>query len=391
MTLKRKLHTLYVKHDGQFKTLSKIALSQIVLKIIHLQRTGSRINSIHAELGNIIIGSVSATDITEALNLLQKEKKIHQKHGKYYINPESASELTESSLEIEQLHQYVHEKYFAGTKSKSENVKAWFQDTVIKFFETFSFEWFHQVTYRGKHTSNNVPNLTDTLTEVLNNAKGIEEDDKEWLKKQFNKFIDSEEDKENLLFWQYGISMFASRLITAKKYADEISVEMFRNSKFILDTNILMILDLDGHELSPALKTLEKVLAELNISPCYFGHTREEYVRAMTWRRAETIRVFSNFDMSVLKVSDCPFIRTALNRGCQTEEDLNVMFEQLIDIPQLFHKTLPIQKLEYSELNDAIEAGENDAELKAAINQVYHKRTKRDKRENPITHDAGMI
>jgi hypothetical protein len=39
--MKRELHTLYIKHDSQFKTLSKIALSQLILKIVYIKGDGT--------------------------------------------------------------------------------------------------------------------------------------------------------------------------------------------------------------------------------------------------------------------------------------------------------------------------------------------------------------
>lgn len=391
MNMKRQLHTLYVKHDGQFKTLSKMALGQMIAKIIHLQINGARLNTIKAGLEAAIVGSVDMKDISASLQLLIREKKVSLKNGKYYITPVHQNELKEAENENNELHEYVLNKYFNAAASKKEDIKNWFQDTTIKFFETFSFEWFHHVTYKGTKFSDNIPNLRETLTEVLNNARGIHEEDKEWLKKQYNKFIDSEETNESLLFWQYGISMFSSRLITARNYADEISVEMFKDCKFILDTNILMVLDLEGHELSASFKALEKVFKSLNITPCYFGITREEYTRAMNWRKTETIRVFNNYEVSVLRESDCPFIQTAIKRHCTTEEDLNRMFDQLFDIPEYFHKELPIKRYEFKELNENIELGQSDDKLKSDINEIFKKRTNKDKRLNPVTHDAGMI
>ncbi len=391
MNMKRQLHTLYIKHDGQFKTLSKMALGQVIVKLIHLQKNGARLNTIQSELQSILTNPISAEDVLQSLQLLEREKKISAKLGKYYLTSEMRVELKTAEDENERLHKYVLKKYFAKAQSKEDDIRGWFQDTTIRFFETFSFEWFHQMTYKGKNVSNNVPNLKETLIDILNNAKGIVEEDKEWLKVQYNKFIDSEDINENLLFWQYGISMFASRLITARNYADEMSIDMFKDSRFILDTNILMILDLEGHELSSSLKTLEKVLKSLNIIPCYFGITREEYLRAMNHRKIETIKVFNNYTLPVLQVSDCPFIQTAIKRCCVKEEDLNRMFDGLMDMPQRFHEDLRIDKYEYGELNEVIEMGQNDTELKIKINEVFKKRTKKDKRENPLSHDAGML
>jgi hypothetical protein len=205
------------------------------------------------------------------------------------------------------------------------------------------------------------------------------------------KFIDSEDSEDNLLFWYYGISMFSSRLITARNYADGMTVEMFKDSKFILDTNVLMILDLEEHELSTSLGSLETILEQLAISPVYLNTTREEYLRAMDWRRTETINVFENFKLNVLQSSDCPFIQTALRRGCQNGDDVKRMFETLMDMPKVFNDSLPIKCYDYAELNEAIEAGKQNADIKNQINETYKKRTKRDKRENPLSHDAGVI
>jgi hypothetical protein len=62
-----------------------------------------------------------------------------------------------------------------------------------------------------------------------------------------------------------------------------------------------------------------------------------------------------------------------------------------MDIPNKFHDSLTINKIEYSELEDAIIEARSDEDLKSIINEIYHKRTNRDKRENPIEHDAGLI
>ena len=229
------------------------------------------------------------------------------------------------------------------------------------------------------------------LDKSLLNNKEINSDDKEWIKLQFIKFIDSDDADDNLLFWYYGISMFSSRLITARNYADGITIEMFKNSKFILDTNILMILDLEEHELSTSLESLETILEQLNITPVYLNTTREEYIRAMDWRRSETIKVFENYNIKVLQSSDCPFIQTALRRGCSSGEDVKRMFETLIDLPRVFNDSLVIECYDYPELSEAIEIGQQNTGLKSALNETYKRRTNRDKREKPLAHDAGVV
>lgn len=389
--MKRELHTIYIKHDNQFKTLSKIALSQLILKIVHIKGDGTSLKQIESELSTVLTSSVSKKDVEDAIRVLVKESKLHVKSNRHFIHQDYKEQITSEVNANKLLLSKVLNKYFGKAESNRNEIENWFNDAVICFFEKYSFEWFQQITYKGKNGSNSVPNIQEILDSSLLNNSNIKEADKEWLKAQFVKFIDSEDSDDNLLFWYYGISMFSSRLITARNYADGMTIEMFKGSKFILDTNVLMILDLEEHELSTSLESLETILEQLAISPVYLNTTREEYLRAMDWRRTETIKVFENFKLNVLQSSDCPFIQTALRRGCRNDEDVKRMFEKLMDLPKVFNDSLPIICYDYAELSEAIEAGKQNDAIKNQINETYKKRTNRDKRSNPLSHDAGMI
>lgn len=389
--MKRQLHTLYIKHDSQFKTLSKIALSQLILKIVYLKGGGIQLNQIETELSTVLSSPVSRKDVEEAIRVLVKSSKLNAKANRHFIHNDYKDDLSKEIEGNKNLFTKILDKYFAKAVSEKQDIEDWFNDTAICFFEKYSFEWFQQVAYKGKNGSNKVSNIHEILDNVLLNNTSIKNEDREWLKIQFVKFIDSEDADDNLLFWYYGISMFSSRLITARNYADGITIEMFKDSKFILDTNILMILDLEEHELSDSLESLETIFEQLNISPVYLHTTRDEYLGAMDWKRTEAINVFDNFRLNVLKSSDCPFIQTALKRGCKNSDDIKTMFDSLMDLPSVFNDSLPIKMHDYTELSDAVEYGRNDSVLKTKINETYRKRTGKDKKEKALLHDAGLI
>lgn len=389
--MKNELHALYIKHDGQFKTLSKIALSQLILKVVFLKGDGSTSKHIESELSSVLTSNISSKDIEEALKMLRNSKKLNFKNGRYFIHQDYKGQLVSEVESSRSLFSKVIDRYFAKAESKKENVEGWFRETIICFFEKYSYEWFHQIAYRGKNGSNVVPNLGEIVDQILLNNAKIKHADREWLRQQFFKFIDSDDPEDNLLFWYYGISMFSARLITARNFADSETIEMFKDSKFILDTNILMILDLEEHELSKSLNSLEKILAQLNISTVYFFSTRDEYLRAMDWRRNRTIEVFDNYNLTVLQSSDCPFIQTALRRACVNSDDVKQMFDQMMDIPKTFNETLDVKMCDYPELDEAVKRGMEDEGLKEKIQQTYRKLTGRDKRDRPVTHDAGLI
>ncbi len=385
------LHTLFIKHDNQFKTLSKIALSGVITKILYPRHNGARIQHIKAELSKVLSSAVSQQDVEQALQTLINKKKVHHKSGKYFIKDDFRLKLKEEVEQNQKLLDKTIHKYFSKAETNIEIIKEWFSNTIVLFFERYSFDWFYQVTSKSKKKETNLTNINELITDSLSNNKKIVEADKDWLKRQLLNFIESEDADDNLLFWYYGISMFSARLITARNYADKITTDLFKDSKFILDTNILMILELEEHELAKSLAVLEKIFIQLNITPTYFHITRDEYLRAMEWRKSETIRVFENFDYSVLKSSDCPFIKTALRRGCIYKEDVERMFSDLMEIPTYFQNELPIHISDYQELNDEIEIGATNDNIKSSINEIYKRRTGRDKREKALDHDTGMV
>ena len=391
MNIKKQLHTIYIKHDGSFNTLAKKSLAQIILKILYINSGSVSIRQLKSEIRTSTSINYSDDELKLILSQLQREKSIGNRVDKYYLLPKTKDNIAARFSENEKLHENIYNKYFSTCETANKNIIEWFKEATILFFEKFSFEWFSQVTKKGKFTSNAVESLDQAIEETLKTNSSVLECDHDWLKKQYFKFIDSEESDENLLFWNYGISMFASRLLAAKNFKDELTLDMFRNGTLVLDTNVLMILDLEAHELSKSFENLERILKSLNISLSYFHITKEEYRKAMTYRKEETISVFDNFERRVLEYSDCPYIKTALRRQCRNGEDVRVLFDKLADVPEFFHTELPIKEIDYKELVEAIEIGKADENLKQQLNAIHKRRTKREKRENPLTHDSGMI
>jgi hypothetical protein len=152
-----------------------------------------------------------------------------------------------------------------------------------------------------------------------------------------------------------------------------------------------MILQLEAHELSESLRALEMAMLQLNITPGYFQSTKEEYQAAINYKIDQLANVFDNYNLNVLEASDCPFIKTAINRGCKDSDDIRNMFDSHRDVPIMFHEKMPLKLYDYSELNDEINHGRNDDELKHKINTIYKRRKKRDKKANPLSHDAGYL
>lgn len=185
--------------------------------------------------------------------------------------------------------------------------------------------------------------------------------------------------------------MFSATLLTAKSYADEFTLEIFKDSNFILDTNILMTIGLEGHELYYAFEPIEDIFISLNIKPIYFYITKEEYRRAISRKRQATYNTLDHFGYDVVKETGCGIIATAIRRQCVTKEDFDIFFDQLENIPTFISSDLTIQCEDYPELHNAIEQGQFDDNTLETINEINNNRIGRYKSKNVLAHDSGLV
>lgn len=386
------LQTIYLRFDSASKSLTKRALAQLILKIIYSLDSSPTKDEIVNELSGILETTISTEKINAAFELLLNENKITASNGKYSIDPNKRTKIETAYNEFINRQNKIIDKFFNDVSSQRNFVLQWFEDVTIEFFKEYSSEWISDLclttngAVKGKHQG-----IQAILDKATDSNKNLDTKDKDWLKKQYFKFIQSNDADVSSILWGYGTSRFSSSLIIANIAADPISVDEFKNSKCILDTNILMDLDLERSKFKQSFKSMEKIFIDLTISPVYFFVTRDEFANSMGYKKDAVLRVVENYSQEVISKTDDPFINTALQRGCATTEDFERFFSQLMDIPKYLSELLEIKQHDSIELDDAIEKGQKDEKLKERINNVYKSKRHKDKGKNKLKHDAGLI
>lgn len=390
------LNTVLIKHDTSYKSLTKRALAQIILKIIYeKQFKGVTTKSIRTRIEEFTGVRFNTTDLDDAITHLRNENKINSKENRHFLKPEIKAVIDKSVEETENLQHNVISKWFGKsetfqTENGFEKVQKWFNFLLIQFFKEYRYDWINdlkQKSVRKKRNSFNLEKILNSSTEKTEIVKG----DKEWLNSQFIKFIESDEREDNDLLWFYGTSMFSATLLTAKSYADDFSIEMFKESYFILDTNILMTIGLEGHELHFSYKPIEVVFQKLGIKPIYFYISKEEYRRAITKKKQAIMASFDEFGYDIIKETDCGIIKTAIKRQCRTKEDFDRFFSEIEEVPSVFCDDVKIELVDFLELHEAIETGQYDENTQEIINSINHSRTGHFKYRNVLIHDAGLV
>jgi hypothetical protein len=390
--MKKILLTMYLRVDSSSKSLTKRALAQLILKIIYSLNSPPTQIEIANELSGILETTISSEKIAVALELLLNEKKIYESKRRYSIDQYKQKKIEAAYNEFNNRQNRIIDKFFNKVSSQRNFVLQWFEDVTIEFFREYSSEWISDLclttngAVKGKHQG--IQAILDKATDSNNN---LDAKDKDWLKKQYFKFIQSNDPDVSSILWDYGTSCFSSSLIIANISVDPISVDEFKGSKCILDTNILIDLDLEGSEFKESFKSMENIFIKLSISPEYFSITRDEFIKSLQYKKETILRIINNYSQEVISEIDDPFIKTALQRGCVTTEDFELFFDQLLYIPKYLSELLEIKQLGSVELDNAIEKGQKDEKLKERINNVYKSKRHRDKGKDRLQHDAGLI
>jgi len=390
--MKKKLQTIYLRVDSSSRSLTKRALAQLLLKIIYSFKNPPNKKEIIDELSGILGTVISNEKIETAFELLLTDRKIFESQNKYIISTAKREQIDIALTEYENRQKRIIESYFSPISTSTDTIVQWFEEVTIEFFNEYSSEWISDLcrttneAVKSKHQDIQV--ILDLVTDA---NKNILPKDKDWLKKQYIKFLQANNDDVSCILWAYGTSQFSATLIIANTSADPITIEEFTNSKCILDTNILMYLDLEKSKFKDAFLSMENIFINLKIFPVYFFITRDEFTRAMDKKKMDIIKVIENYSQEVINVTNDPFLQTALHRGCVTTEDFEHLFIQLMDIPKIFSDFLDIELHDNTELDSAIINGQKDEKLKDRINKIYKRKWNRDKSKNPLLHDAGLI
>lgn len=390
--MKKGLQTIYLRVDSASKSLTKRALSQLLLKIIYSFSTPPTKDLVVNELNSILGTKINSDKIDTAIELLLTERKITEKSDTFILSQAKKENIDIAIAEFENRQKRIIEKYFNPISTPHNIISQWFEEVTIEFFNEYSSEWVSDLclTTNGaiKNKHQGIKVILDLVTEE---NKNVFEQDKEWLKKQYIKFLQSYDSDVSSILWDYGTSRFSSSLIIANTSADPITIEEFTNAKCILDTNILMYLDLERGRFAESFKSMENIFLNLNIAPIYFHITRDEFIRTMDHKRKDIIKVVENYSKEVAEATGDPFLQTAIHRGCEKIEDYEEFFNQQMDIPSIFSELLEIKVHDYESIEQAILSGQKNDKLKERINNVYKKKYRFNKRKNALLHDAGLI
>jgi len=321
-----------------------------------------------------------------------KEGKLFKsKNEEFYFPDEKLKQLEQEYAKSDELQMKVISKYFGDCTTDIMIIKNWFENLTIDFFNEYNSDWVSDLAYKTEAVARNRKRIEKLIQKNTERNKKIRKKDKIWLKKRYLDFITANDSDVDQILWVYGITAFSASLVTANTSINPITIDAFSDSVCVLDTNVLIDLPLEGGDFIDAFKELEEIFILLNIKPVYLHITKEEYERVIEHLINDILRIADAYQIDVLSNLDDKFIKTAIKRGCVEIEDFERFCQGILNISNVFYEELAIEELDYPELINKVDEGTNSAALKKDINKIFKKHTNKDKKENALIHDAGLI
>lgn len=384
------LNSIFVRLDVSLHNLSSKAIAQIIVKLLYKHDGRMKKQAIYDALANVnSCNHLGKKDVDEILDKLS-EREIQHKGGDYYLSQSKKEKIKKTIEESEERRKRILEKYFSRLNTNSEILSAWLQDASIKFFEVYSEEWISDLKANTKRIAASEESIRNLITNRTLNNKALDSEDKAILPKKFFDFVNTSEKDVDAYLWEYGTSAFSSKLIRAMHGVDQITIETFRNSHCILDTNILMFISLESRY-REAIIAIEKVFQDLGVKASIFYITKQEYEGRIGQQRDDTLKNIEKLGYDIASIPNDDFTNHAKDLGCRTLDHFKKFFDVTLKLPEYIHDKVKIEILDTQSIATAIEAAQNDESLKNNLNSLFKSVVGHDKSKWALKHDIGLL
>ena len=385
------LKSLYLRLDANANNLTDSAIGKILVKIVYASGnsiTKKELFDRYAKLNGQ--KKANEPELTTILTSLIGVELL-KRGSTYYLSQNRVNQIKKAETESYDRKKEILKQYFGKLYSSEETIAKWLQDVTIHFFELFSDEWISDLVTGHHAVNHNESSIKDMVEKRTANNKELDKMDKTVLPKRFCDFVNDNMTIVNDYLWEYGTSAFAAKLIKNKHGVNAITLDAFKNSRCVLDTNILLFIALDSRY-KDGIVALERVFEDLNIEVGYLYITKKEYQDKVQTQKNLTMHNLENYGYKITSLPTDDFTNYAKALQCQTEEDFERFFEEKTKLPKYVHNSWPIKLFDDdASLVEVIDSAQENIEKKNSLNSLYYNQKGYDKRPNALRHDIGLL
>ncbi len=387
------LITLNLRYGSHARPLKTLAFADLAVNSLFFIGREATTEEVAKEVARLLgLPQVEPRTVATALDFLAREKKVHNRSGKWQLADETLKTLQTATSDADRAIDAVLSRHFPGSIERP-TLQKWFLEASSDFFGFNGGEWVKSIAKGNAGRFAKPQSIRDLLQPSLTKYKFQEHAD--ILIDAYDAFLSSENADDLKYVMDLGFAMFSARLVSAETGADPITVEEIRGATFVLDTNALFPIQLDAHRLGRSIRALALALADIGAELVYLHTTKQEYTRVYVGKKGEVSALFREFPAEVVLDAKSDFIETGIAHGCKTLEDFDTFFDTIRQPPEQLPNGQKIAELDDAEIKKETEKAEGDGGLKGAIQQhclrLRGNWDRRAKSETALKHDAALI
>jgi hypothetical protein len=297
------LKNIYLRIDATMQTLHRKAIGELLLKIIYQQNSSISFENICQAYGKETKGAIIDGQLLESILVgLVESNEIKCEDGRYRLSSGKRKKIDKQASSFDESIDQVIDKYIKPVFSGEDDIKDWLIDALAFFFANYSDAWVADLKDTSSSKFNIVSSkasILDALTLRTSNNKKLDERDKVVLCERFLDILTKTGDVVlSAVLFESGVSAFSSKLISSNIGVDAMTLEVFKDSVCILDTNILMYIGLEGGQYYQALEAISSAFASLGIKVFYLDATENEYLHTVGNKKDSILHLINKgFDL----------------------------------------------------------------------------------------------
>ena len=391
MNTREQVIAAHLRYSAVAEPLRTRAHAQLLAKVLYLQ--GERAYLTMSKMRDGIASLTGGVrpprkDAQAALRYLQGAGLIRDKGRAHFgLRPAEYRRLATQIRAQGDLVARCLARHFPG-EIDQRALTAWFNRVSVSFFERFADRWvtsFQGQNGFGTAAHASVMQIAHECAEVVGMEAPVEA-----LAGGFVRFLRSNEHEDHQLLQSMALRAFAARLVAADEGPDPISTAELRDATWLLDTNILLTIALDGVAHGDPVDALGQAMSMIGSELVYLHPTLVEYQGVVDRWREQTLSALDRFGIGPIRESSDAFLKIAMARQCYTEEDFSRFFDELRQPPGSIDSRISVALVDDPETAQAARKGEENEANVTAIRNHWSERRPRPKPLLAARHDAAL-
>jgi len=142
------LKTLHLRLDSTSKSLTKNAISQLIIKVLYSNQNPISFKDLENGIKGVLKTSIDAKRIEEGIEKLLEKEEINFSKKQYSLTRSNRGTLEKKYIESQERLKRIVEENFTPYHSDNASVLEWFSDATIEFFKSYSKEWISDICYK---------------------------------------------------------------------------------------------------------------------------------------------------------------------------------------------------------------------------------------------------